>query len=430
MDENPENTRQVSGELDAISGVRILALPYSKNRGFNPYNYLLYRAIAEKGAVVEEYRPQRLLLRRWDIVHIHWPERLVGGAGKVLTGTRRLLTALLGLTLARLRGAVLVWTVHNLRPHERMFPPWPLYRRLFSKLVGGVIVMSRSSLPDVHAAIPEIARKPTFVIPHGHYAGYYPDGITRAQARAKLGLASDGPVILFFGMIRTYKNVPDLCRAFRAYPDPQSRLLIVGKPLPEQLGADIERFATDDPRVRTVLDFVPDEEVATYFRAADLVVLSYRDVLNSGAIILSLSFSTPVLTVATPTFLELRSMVGEPWIRTYEGGLTTDTLAAAIDWARNTSRPPTPPLAPLEWSRVGSKTVQAFEAVRRRSPSGWHVLHEAPAANQEYQATSADGPERSIEDTRRPSGSATSSANAVDGSSTSDVKSGATRRKA
>jgi len=136
------------------------------------------------------------------------------------------------------------------------------------------------------------------VIPHGSYLGAYPDTITGAQARERLSLPPTGPVLLFLGAVRGYKGTDDLVAAFRALTDPDARLLIAGRPrgagIEEHLGA----AAAADPRIRLHLGFVPDEELQVWLRAADVVVLPFRDILTSGSAILALSFGRPVIAPA------------------------------------------------------------------------------------------------------------------------------------
>ncbi len=98
-----------------------MARPAFKNRARNPYNDLLYTAIREAGAEVQEYSSWPLLLSHWDILHIHWPESLL--ETKSWLHARWSEAKYLGL-LDRVRrhGTRIVWTVHDLKPHDLVFP--------------------------------------------------------------------------------------------------------------------------------------------------------------------------------------------------------------------------------------------------------------------------------------------------------------------
>ena len=102
--------------------MRILALPAFKNRRENPYTGMLYDAVRETpGVTVAEFTNRRLLMERWDILHIHWPDAPLHRAK---ASDAALYAALLiaRVLWAKLLGARLVWTVHNLRSHHVVFP--------------------------------------------------------------------------------------------------------------------------------------------------------------------------------------------------------------------------------------------------------------------------------------------------------------------
>lgn len=124
------------------------------------------------------------------------------------------------------------------------------------------------------------------MIPHHHYRGEYPDGTSRSQARALLGLPQDADIALFFGRILDYKNVPALVAAFRrlsaSHGGRQPVLTIAGKPHDRTTEQAVRRAVEGDARIALHLCFVPREEAQIFFRAANLVVLPYKEILNSG----------------------------------------------------------------------------------------------------------------------------------------------------
>ena len=104
--------------------------------------------------------------------------------------------------------------------------------------------------------------------------GSIPRRRSGVQVRDELDLGWARFVFLYFGMIRPYKEVPLLLRAFggtrRELPD--VALVIAGESLDEGLTREVEEAAGHDPRIRPVLRFVPDHEVAELFDAADACV--------------------------------------------------------------------------------------------------------------------------------------------------------------
>jgi glycosyltransferase involved in cell wall biosynthesis len=204
------------------------------------------------------------------------------------------------------------------------------------------------------------------VIPIGHFRDSYPNTVRRDEARRALGLAHDARVILFLGFIRPYKNVVRLVEAFRGLPGDDLVLLVAGKPYAPELGEEIERAAAPDPRVRTTLEFVAHDRMQVLFAAADLVALPYREILNSAAALLALSFDRPLLVPALGAMGELQARVGGEWVRTFTGELDSGELGAALEWARAGVRAPRAPLDALGWDELSRQTAEVYRTLVSR----------------------------------------------------------------
>lgn len=266
--------------------------PFPARVAGNPYCDLLYGRLRALGVDVEpeaEMRAAWLLRhrRRVAVLHLHWPEFYYRGSGG--TASLRGLTGFLAcLALAKCLGYRIVWTIHNALPHEA---------RPVDRVVRWLLMRSARTAVHSRAArrsLPPGGRLPA-VVPHGNYVGAYPDTVTRDEARRRLDLGPADRVLLCFGQVRPYKGHADLVQAFGAIDDPRLRLVIAGR---APVAADAESLrclAADDRRIRLHLGFVPDEDVQLFFRAADFVVLPYREVLTSGAAILALSFGRPLV---------------------------------------------------------------------------------------------------------------------------------------
>ena len=133
------------------------------------------------------------------------------------------------------------------------------------------------------------------VIPHGVL-----DNLAAQPPDAAAPFATpDGPVVLFFGLIRPYKGLDVLLDAWeRAERPPGAELWVVGMPR-----MDVSFVRGDS--VRTALRFVSGAELAGAFRAADLVVLPYREIDQSGVLFTALAFGKPLLLSAVGGFPEL-----------------------------------------------------------------------------------------------------------------------------
>ncbi len=206
--------------------------------------------------------------------------------------------ALAYLTLLSRLGVPLVATAHVVTPHEPMRFQSTVYGRIhrLGHLVIAHSQVDRRRLLDEFAVDPERV----VVIPHGEY-GFFerhaelPD---RQTARRGLGLEPASEVALFFGYIREYKGLDVLLEAWPAVADarPRARLVIAGDPvqLDAARRAELERRGQ---RLRAVCRFryIPFSEVPRYFAAADLLVMPYRRISQSGVLYLALSLGVPVV---------------------------------------------------------------------------------------------------------------------------------------
>lgn len=139
------------------------------------------------------------------------------------------------------------------------------------------------------------------VIPHGIINTIPNTPLTRLQARQALGLDSGDKTILFFGKIAPYKGLHHLVAAFAelAGKDDRYRLVIAGAikdcdPYWKELQQTIDRAAAR-PHVIERIGFIPDENVETYFKAADVFVLPYTHIFQSGVLFLGYNFGLPVV---------------------------------------------------------------------------------------------------------------------------------------
>jgi beta-1,4-mannosyltransferase len=348
----------------AAAPLRVLAWPAFANRQQNPYNALLYGSLRALGVRVVDFYPQRLIFGRYDIWHLHWPESILNlprpWQALPLSVVFRFL-----LRVARFRGITIVWTAHNLRSHEGLYPEVEarLWRALMSQM-DGFIALTEVGKEMTLARFPALRGRPCFVIPHGPFREVYTDQLSLAEARARLDLPANARVIVSLGQIRPYKNLPHLIRTFRQLPDADYRLVVAGRPATPELAEEVVAAAGGDPRIRLALDFVPEEAVQVYLRAADLVVLPYREILNSGSSILALSFARPVLVPAQGALLELQGRMGREWVHTYEGELTAEVLRATLATVRGARRDPQRLFASSSWEAIAHQTLAAYRALR------------------------------------------------------------------
>lgn len=295
----------------AARRMRAILLP---SYTWNPYQRLLAASLTELGvqsAAINEWPRRAPILGAWlaqgrpDVVHIHWIHEFLGGS-KGKPTRRAVLWFEWQLRLLKVLRVRIVWTVHNLKGHEAGDDE-PDARdaaahRAIIERADAIILHcghAREALIDLYEPSPA-ARQRMHVLPHGSYVRHYAVDADRTAAREGLGLPSSGVVFAFVGSIRGYKGVGELLDAFSgaADPGPDARLLVCGKPLPARLGRDLEQRAAADPRILLRLERIPEEDLTLVLRAADVVVLPFRDILSSGSAILALSHGRPVIAPA------------------------------------------------------------------------------------------------------------------------------------
>lgn len=268
----------------------------------NPYQKLLYASIDRLGVSCRGLAGRDFTLK-WlhenkntvRFLHFHWLFGIYdpGNSGLDLRKTRGFLFKI---TVAKLLGYKILWTVHNLISHEPSHLKLEiLVRKAVARLADHVIVHCNYARDLIHKEWGIGPGKIT-VIPHGSYIGYYPNDISRNEARQRLGLSEDDFIFLFFGMIRNYKGMKQLLESFGEVNsiNPKTRLVMAGKPFNDTIRSELEAMARSK-RISTFLGYIPDEEVQLFFNAADVVVLPYQNILTSGAAILALSFGKPLI---------------------------------------------------------------------------------------------------------------------------------------
>lgn len=344
----------------------VLSSPASTGAAGNPYIEQLVDHLGRRGLVAQPFT-RRALLDRPSVVHVHWPAYLLA-ARSAPAAVPEALRVLVLLRLARARGAVLVWTGHDVEPHDG-FPTrvHAAFFRAFVRQVDHLVALGAVTVPVLRRRWPALGRTPVAVVPHGHYRDVYPPPPSRAQARAALGVPGDAHVLLCFGQVRRYKRLDEVVRAHRRRAGADDLLVVVGGCADEALAGELRAAAGEDPRVRLVLDRVDETTASTWFGAADAFVHAYddRSALNSGAALLALSLGTPVVARSTPVVDELAASVGGSWVRAVAGDVE-DVVVAAL--AAPAGEPAgAAPMPEREWPAVAAATEEVYrDALRRR----------------------------------------------------------------
>jgi beta-1,4-mannosyltransferase len=357
------------GAEDATAAVEVLMSPAPDALSENPFFTMLFAEAADRDTRINAFSRKAVLLKRHDVIHIHWPEWHVRWKAIRLALTD-IATFITLLWLARRRGAAVVWTGHNLEPHEIPRPKlWRFFQRCFLSQVDLLISFGKGATSLLEKRYPQLAQVPVSIIPHGHCRDYYTAQPDVATLREQLAL-DNRPIFLYFGLIRPYKEVPALIRSWKYLPAPPAQLIVAGRPLTPELESAIRREADGAKDVHLILRLIDDDEVPTLFAAADAVIMPYgaRSALNSGVAHLALSLGRPVVVNDTAANRDLKDAFGPDWVWLCDG-TPADTLRVALD-AAAAVRSEEPDLSALDAVRLGAQVRQAYsDAIASRHSS-------------------------------------------------------------
>ena len=193
----------------------------------------------------------------------------------------------------------IIYIVDNVIPHEKR-PGDRFFTRLAFRWVDAFIVQSDVVRQDLLRWFPEAKRREVKFVHHPIYDCYTDTNLSREKARQKLGLKAEGKLLLFFGLVRHYKGLDVLIEAFPhivASLGEDVHLLVAGEfyETEETYWRRVEELDLSH-KVAIVNKFIPNEDVGTYFRAADLLVLPYRSATQSGVIQVAFHFELPVIS--------------------------------------------------------------------------------------------------------------------------------------
>ncbi|MFC6325235.1 glycosyltransferase [Microbacterium koreense] len=309
----------------------------------NPYITQLRDALVEAGVDPVPFSWRIAILGRYDVFHAHWPEALIERRRLLSTWVR---WALYGAFLARLAlfRIPVVSTVHNLELPAGISPIERALLKATQRLTRIRIVLNEFT--------PVPAGAESVLIEHGHYRDWFAP-FERSDLRPGR--------MLFFGKVRRYKNVESLIRAFRDLTHTDERSLhVLGSPSSDDLSHSLVTLAADDPRVSLSLTFASDDALVKAISAAELVVLPYSEMHNSGSVLAALSLDRPVLVPDNAFNRALADEVGHEWVLRYSGTISADDLTAALVAARARDSSSRPDLGRRGWTDAGRRHRDAY----------------------------------------------------------------------
>jgi glycosyltransferase involved in cell wall biosynthesis len=346
-----------------------------------PYDRALAAALARAGADVElltsrflygpvpdpdGYRARELFYRRSAARGLEAPARRAFKLAEHLPDMRRLRAATADADIVHYQWLTVPALDARLLPPARpramtahyILPPQPSRRQVAAarRAFGAMDAVVAHSEHSARRLREEVGLDPARVrvIPHGAF-----DYLTALPEELPLPPeleGAEGPAILFFGLLRPYKGLDVLLRAFRRVEG--AELWIVGNPRMDL--APLRALAAEAPgRVRFVTRFVDDAEIPALFRRAELVVLPYRDAEHSGVLYTGLAFGKAMVLSAVGGFPEIAAARGA---RAVVPGDADGLAAALAELARAELEAGASSLAagPHSWDAVAAQTLDLY----------------------------------------------------------------------
>lgn len=353
-----------------------------------PYQELLYREVTAVGVQVrytDGPTPSQTLniflgptvlawcrIRGSRILHIHWVFQFSLPWARQRPWARKLMELWFGLYLrtASILGYAIVWTAHDILPHDQLFDDDLRATKLLISKARAVIALSEATAAELR----ELGGRRVRVIPMGSYAIPYPVTLTTEEARASFGFSRDDTVIVLIGRMEEYKGADQLLLAANQLPPTSTiKVLMAGSCSNNSYRRELRRLASQAPaRVTIVLEWVPDDDVARYLQAADFAAFPFREVTNSASVRLAQSFGRPVVIPDLPNLRDVPQDTAIRFEPSIESGVEPlvsalrhaeqlskaehgDMSAAALAWATST-----------EWTDAARETIETYKEVSRR----------------------------------------------------------------
>lgn len=198
----------------------------------------------------------------------------------------------------RLWAGCYIHTAHNALPHSReksrLF--WLAYRWIYRfphVIVAHTEAVGRQLVEEFGVDSSRIK-----VISIGLNEEVPESPLSVAEARHHLGIPENGEVVLFFGKVERYKGVDILAEAWGQVQNRTARLYIAGWCPDDDYAAEIREAINRSSRASSIRwkeGFVPNDEVAVWLRACDVVVMPYRHIYQSGVVFLCLRLGVPIV---------------------------------------------------------------------------------------------------------------------------------------
>lgn len=210
--------------------------------------------------------------------------------------------------ILKIRNKKIIYTAHNIdfkRDNKQSYYK-SLILNIHYHLVDSIIVHNLYSAKILNNSYPNTLNK-TNIVKIGININTIKTNMTKTDARSLLGIGLETKTILFFGGINPYKGLEILLQAYSELLKMNSRFLLIIAGAPrnkeyfDQINYLIKKLDIKD-YIKEFYNFIPDEDVEKFFKAADCCVIPYKSIFQSGVHVLSYSFGVPVIASDVGSF--------------------------------------------------------------------------------------------------------------------------------
>ncbi len=290
---------QVNKHFSKVFVVPLIRFDFPKT----DYLFLLYKELLDSEnpaevqsiSVFSHYKfAMAAIFSKNTILHYHWLEF------QNLKALLAMPYKLICIALYSLFGGSIVWTVHNLSPHDKKYLKLHLsIHKWMARRAAFIHVHSTSAVPIVSEYL-EVDKSKISILAHPEFP---PEIITKDEALSEfLSNYGDGrtslqkPVFLIFGGISEYKGIREIIE-FLTTQEAGFSLIIAGyvKVGQESLHNFIIDKTIDDDRAIYVPTFIPEEHYPSLLQSSDVCVFNYDDILTSGGVAMALAYSKEII---------------------------------------------------------------------------------------------------------------------------------------
>jgi beta-1,4-mannosyltransferase len=286
-----------------MSKIKVACLPVAGMEN-NPYQYLMIKGLnnsdqiqAFNGIHDKLFGIIRTAVsQKPDYIHFDWETSYYWRKNLFLTYFSIPLFLLQIVIVRYLLRIKLVWTPHNIFPHDLSNVSLHRFvRSFFARQMTHIRVFSKRSIARASKEF-KVRTNKFVVVPEGSYLSYYANNSDKEKKNNRLGLLNSKITLLYLGYIKPYKGLDHLIDAFYQELDEKYQLVIAGKSMDQLFFKRVKAKAKD--RIFIFDKFIPDDELQYFYKAADVIVLPFNKVENSGSAILAMGFEKAIIAPA------------------------------------------------------------------------------------------------------------------------------------